>query len=87
MTHSIRIIAGTVSVNADLNDSSSAETILKALLIQASANTWGDEIYFSIPVEQQLSDDARADMQMGELGYWPLVRSTRLAVWWTTSGH
>ena len=72
MTRFICIIAGTVSVNADLNDSSAAEAILKALPIQASANTWGDEIYFSIPVEQQLSDDARADMQVGELGDWPL---------------
>ena len=71
MGHSIRITAGDVTVAAELNDSQTAKAILASLPIQASGNTWGDEIYFSIPVEEQLSDDARADMELGELAFWP----------------
>ena len=71
MFHPIRIKAGEVSLIAELDDSATAKAIVDALPIQASGNRWGKEIYFSIPVEQELESDARAEMQVGELGYWP----------------
>jgi len=71
MEKSIRIIAGDVSVAAELNDSPSAAAILDALPIEASGSRWGEEIYFSIPVKEQAAPDARADMEVGELAYWP----------------
>ena len=71
MTTPIRISAGDVSVEAELNDSPTAAAVLDALPIEESGNRWGDEIYFSIPVTQPLASDARADMQVGELAYWP----------------
>ena len=71
MPHSIRIRAGDVSVAAELNDSPTAAAILAALPIEASGNRWGEEIYFSIPVQEKSSPDARADMEVGELAYWP----------------
>ena len=71
MGHSIRIRAGEVSVAAELNDSPTAAAILAVLPIQASGNRWGDEIYFSIPVQEKAAPDARADMEIGELAYWP----------------
>lgn len=71
MSHPIRIKAGEVSLIAELDDSATAKAIVDALPIQASGNRWGKEIYFSIPVEQELESDARAEMQVGELGYWP----------------
>ena len=71
MSHSIRITAGEVSVTAELNDSATARAILDALPITESGNRWGEEIYFSIPVQEELASDARADMDVGELGYWP----------------
>ncbi|MDH7486596.1 MAG: cyclophilin-like fold protein [Anaerolineae bacterium] len=67
----IRISAGGVTAEAELNDSPTAQAIWEALPITARGNRWGEEIYFRIPVRQQLADDARADVSVGELGYWP----------------
>ena len=40
--------------------------------ICSSFNTWGDEIYFSIPVEAELDEHAlREVVEIGDLGYWP----------------
>lgn len=66
----ITIQAGTVSATAELNDSATASAIWEALPISARASTWGDEIYFAIPV-RRAEEDAREVMSMGELGYWP----------------
>ncbi len=75
MTHRITITAGSVTMEAELNDSSTAQMIWKALPITGRANTWGDEIYFEIPVEAEQAPDARADVEVGELGYWPVGRA------------
>jgi len=71
----IRIAAGTVSVEAELNDGPTAQQVWDALPIQGTANTWGDEIYFGIPVVAEEEPDARADVEVGELGYWPVGRA------------
>ena len=67
----IKITAGSVSAEAVLNDSATAEKIWNALPIEAAGDTWGDEIYFSIPVRDALAADAKDVVQLGELGYWP----------------
>jgi hypothetical protein len=63
--------AGTVQVAAQLNDSATAEAIWRALPIAGSANTWGEEIYFRIPVVCDLEPGARDILELGDLGYWP----------------
>ena len=68
----IVISAGSVALEAELNDSPTAQQIWKALPIEGVANTWGDEIYFEIPVMAGQESDARADVKVGELGYWPM---------------
>jgi uncharacterized protein len=67
----IRITAGAVSREAELNSSVTSEQVLKALPIEGRANRWGAEIYFSIPVNCEQEADAREAMQVGELAYWP----------------
>jgi hypothetical protein len=67
----IRIILGNLVLNAQLNDSPTAQEVWEALPFEASFNTWGDEIYFSIPVEMDLESDAQEVVQSGDLGYWP----------------
>ena len=68
----IVIEAGSVSMEAELNDSPTAQQIWEALPIEGRANTWGDEIYFEIPVVSAQARDARAQVEVGELGYWPV---------------
>jgi hypothetical protein len=68
----IVIVAGSVSMQAELNDGSTARQIWDALPIEGAANTWGDEIYFEIPVRVGPEPDARAQVKVGELGYWPV---------------
>lgn len=75
MSLRIRIHAGTVSVIAELNDSPTAGAIEAVLPIEAAASTWGDEVYFRIPVEHQLEDTAVEIVAVGDLGYWPTGRA------------
>jgi uncharacterized protein len=69
MTLLIRV--GTLTMEAELNDTATAQQIAAALPIRTGFNTWGDEIYFSIPVDAPLDDSAREVVEMGDLGYWP----------------
>jgi hypothetical protein len=72
MPSRITITAGSVRMEAELNDSPTAQAIGEALPITGRANTWGDEVYFKIPVQAEEEADARADVAVGELGYWPV---------------
>lgn len=65
----IQLTAGGVSATALLNDSGTAEAIWDALPVRSAGARWGDEIYFSIPVELD-EEDARSVVGLGDLGYW-----------------
>jgi hypothetical protein len=65
----IKLTAGQVSAVALLNDSKTAQAIWEALPFRSVGNRWGDEIYFSIPVELD-EEGARAVVELGDLGYW-----------------
>ncbi len=65
----IQITAGDVTATALLNDTRTADAIWSALPIEARANTWGDEIYFSIPVRLD-TERGQEVVQLGDLGYW-----------------
>jgi len=47
-----------------------AEAISAALPIQGHANRWGDEIYFSIPINLK-EEKARVEVEVGSVAYWP----------------
>ncbi|MBW1798001.1 MAG: hypothetical protein JRJ21_06270 [Deltaproteobacteria bacterium] len=67
----IRITVGHIALDAELNDTPTAKKIGEVLPLKTSFNTWGDEIYFAIPVEEDLDESAREEVEMGDLGYWP----------------
>ncbi|HJO07212.1 MAG TPA: cyclophilin-like fold protein [Chloroflexota bacterium] len=67
----IKITMGELELLADLNESDTADAILAALPITGSASTWGDEIYFGIPVVADEEEGARVVVAKGELAYWP----------------
>jgi uncharacterized protein len=71
MGKTIRILTGELKIEAELNESKTAQLIWDALPIEARANLWGDEIYFAIPVKTGSEEGAREVVSAGELGYWP----------------
>jgi hypothetical protein len=75
MARKLRIDAGGVSATATLDDSATARAIWEALPLEAAAETWGDEIYFAIPVALAEAGGARAVVEAGDLGYWPPGRA------------
>jgi hypothetical protein len=70
--YAITITSGNVSMQAELGDTPTVVRIWEALPIEGNAKRWGDEIYFEIPVRAEQEDDARAEVEAGELGYWPM---------------
>ena len=69
MTKKIRIQAGIVEMSAELNESKTAQSIWEALPITGNANRWGDEIYFSIPLNLG-TEDGKEVVTIGDLAYW-----------------
>ncbi len=68
--NTIQISVGDVVMQAELNQSLTAQAIWDHLPITGSVNTWGDEIYFGIPVNLKEEPDAREEVEVGDLGYW-----------------
>lgn len=66
----IRITAANVAGEATLDSSQTATAIWDALPIDGRASTWGDEIYFTVPVTCP-PESPREVVAMGDLGYWP----------------
>jgi len=60
-----------LTYSAEMNDSETAGKISESLPIEGSVNVWGDEIYFDIPVQMEAAPDARAEVAVGDLAYWP----------------
>ncbi len=47
-----------------------AKAILDALPLRGRANTWGEEIYFTIPVEGEV-ENPKVVVKLGDLAFWP----------------
>ncbi len=71
----IRIIIGKLTLNAELNETPTAKKVAEALPLETSFNTWGEEIYFAIPVEAELDENAKEEVEIGDIGYWPTGRA------------
>ncbi len=57
---------------AELTDTPTAQKLWDALPIEGKANVWGEEIYFKIPVSAPQEADAREEVAVGTIAYWPV---------------
>ena len=62
----------TGSVVAELTEENpeTVKALIEALPITGRANLWGDEIYFSIPVDAP-TENTKTVVELGDLAYWP----------------
>jgi len=77
----IVITIGTVSIKVEFNNSHTAQRIYDSLPLQGSVNFWGKEIYLDIPLKLKLEEGARANVEVGELGYWPMGPAFCIFFW------
>jgi len=66
----IKITAGKLEIEAWLNDTKTATRVFEKLPITSTVNTWGDEIYFTIPVDAG-PENAKELVELGDIAYWP----------------
>jgi uncharacterized protein len=67
----LRFDFGTIAIDAELLETPTAQAVLAALPISATVLTWGEEVYFEVPVSVARQAGARAVVTPGEIAYWP----------------
>ncbi|MDA0747215.1 MAG: cyclophilin-like fold protein [bacterium] len=70
MPFPIHIRVGSLELDAELNHSETAARVRAVLPLESGFNTWGNEIYFAIPLDAG-PEDPRETVEVGDLGYWP----------------
>lgn len=60
-------------VEAELSDTPTGKAIYNCLPFDGGVNTWGDEIYFETPANAPLEANAKAEVEIGDLAYWPTM--------------
>ena len=78
MTARIRFVLGGVTLDAECRDTPTAGTLVAALPFEATARTWGDEVYFPAPAGVVLESDARDVVEAGEIAFW--VEGSSIAI-------
>ena len=67
----IRIEAEGVRLYAVLASTPTADAVWDALPLGGAARLWGEEVYFDVNLKLPLEAGARAEVAVGEIGYWP----------------
>jgi hypothetical protein len=74
----IRIMWRASQVTAHLQDTPTVRTLLDTLPLQSTANTWGEEAYFQVPIRAKLEPDAVQVVDPGTVCFW--VEGQSLAI-------
>ena len=77
MTKKSKIIieVAKIELKAEIYETITGKKVWEILPLKSKVNTWGEEIYFSIPLTLPLEPDARANVEIGEIGYWNIGKS------------
>ncbi len=78
MSRKLRITMGAVRLEVETLDTPTAAAVLAAVPFTASANLWGEEVYFAAPVSVAREADARAVVEAGEIAFW--VEGSAIAI-------
>ncbi len=71
MPRQLEITINEHKILVNLRDTDTADAIYSALPFESNAQTWGDEVYFSTPISNQvLENNAQDVVQLGELAFW-----------------
>ncbi len=66
----IRISWPKGAVEATLEDTPTARALVAALPVNAKAQTWGEEVYFEMPVKAALEEGAKQVVPPGTVCFW-----------------
>ena len=67
----IQISTGNLTLTATLNELETANQLWESLPITGRVQIWGDEIYFSIPLNVEEELGSQETVQAGTVAYWP----------------
>ncbi len=74
----IEIKIGLLKIQAKLQITPTTQKLLKILPCESTANTWGEEVYFKVPMETSLEPNAQQVVEPGTIGFW--VEGNSLAI-------
>ncbi len=75
---SVRITAGAVALEVEVLETPTGRAVLEAVPFTSSANTWGEEVYFTAPVSVSKEPDAKDVVTPGEIAFW--VEGSSIAI-------
>ena len=70
--HNINLKFSSYTINIKLRSNKTASAIKNILPFKSIVKTWGEEIYFEIPIEESLGleNDAKDIINIGEIAFW-----------------
>ncbi len=74
----LKITIGKLQLLVELFDTPTANVIYGGLPFKSKTQLWGNEVYFSTPVQVSSEADAKEDIKPGELGFW--VEANAIAI-------
>jgi uncharacterized protein len=70
LPNKIRIMVGSVQLDAELKSTKTAQEVYAALPVQSSVNTWGEEFYFKLAGVKDYRETATTQVKVGDVAFW-----------------